>query len=241
MTAYRLVLWDVDHTLIASGGVGGEISHAAFYKVTGVRQVLDPDVAGRTERAILTESCRLHGLDPSDYAFEDYADALAEGYLMRSGELRERGHALAGAAAALDALAKVDGLRQTVVSGNVRRVAETKLAVFGLDRHIDFGIGGYAEDSDVRAELVRAAHRRATAASDGDYGAAEVLIIGDTPADVEAARTAGAAVLGMATGKSSAADLLKAGAHVAMDDLTDTERLLALVSTGVPMRGGLRR
>ena len=232
MTAYRLVLWDVDHTLIASGGVGGEISHAAFLKVTGVRQVHDPDVAGRTERAILTESCRLHGLDSDDYPFEDYADALAEGYLLRAGELRERGHALPGAAAALEALAKVAGLRQTVVTGNVRRVAESKLAAFGLDRHIDFGIGGYAEDSDVRADLVRAAHRRALDADGLDYGIGDVLVIGDTPADVAAARAAGAAMLGVATGKSSRADLLAAGADVAVDDLADPDALLALITAG---------
>jgi len=236
MTAYRLVLWDVDHTLIASGGVGGEISHAAFLKVTGVRQVRDPDVAGRTERAILAESCRLHGLEPDDYRFEDYADALAEGYLMRSGELRERGHALPGAAAALDALAKVDGLRQTVVSGNVRRVAETKLATFGLDRHIDFGIGGYAEDSDVRAKLVRAAHCRALDAGGLDYGISEVLVIGDTPADVEAAHTAGAAVLAVATGRSGTSVLLAAGADAALTDLADTEALLGLITDGIPAR-----
>ena len=232
MTGYRLVLWDVDHTLIASGGVGGEISHAAFLKVTGVRQVHDPDVAGRTERAILTESCRLHGLAPDDYPFEDYADALAEDYLLRAAELRERGHALPGAAAALEALAKVAGLRQTVVTGNVRRVAETKLAAFGLDRHIDFGIGGYAEDSDVRADLVRAAHRRALDADGLDYGIGDVLVIGDTPADVAAARAAGAAMLGVATGKSSRADLLAAGADVAVDDLADPDALLALITAG---------
>jgi len=223
MTAYRLVLWDVDHTLIASGGVGGEISHAAFLKVTGVRQVRDPDVAGRTERAILAESCRLHGLEPDDYRFEDYADALAEGYLMRSGELRERGHALPGAAAALDALAKVDGLRQTVVSGNVRRVAETKLATFGLD-------------SDVRAKLVRAAHCRALDAGGLDYGISEVLVIGDTPADVEAAHTAGAAVLAVATGRSGTSVLLAAGADAALTDLADTEALLGLITDGIPAR-----
>ena len=236
MTVYRLVLWDVDHTLIVSGGLGGEISRAAFLKVTGVRQVYSPDVSGRTERAILAESCRLHSLDPDDYSFGDYADALAEGYLTRLAELRERGHALPGAATALEALAKVDGLRQTVVSGNVRRVAETKLAVFGLDRHLDFGIGGYAEDSDVRADLVRAAHRRALDADGLDYGIGEVLVIGDTPADVDAARTAGAAVLGMSTGRSSGPDLLAAGADATLTTLADTKTFLALVADGISAR-----
>lgn len=228
--AYRLVLWDIDHTLIASGGVGGEISRAAFRRVTGQRQVRDPDVAGRTERAILAASCRLHDLDPDGYAFEDYADALAEGYLQRAGELRERGHALPGAAAALDALAKVDGLRQTVVTGNVRRVAEIKLQVFGLDRHLDFDLGGYAEDSDVRADLVRVAHQRATVADGLDYGIGDVLVMGDTPADIQAAHGAGAKALGVATGRSSELELAQAGADFVLADLADVDAVVGLVS-----------
>ncbi|MHA6762843.1 HAD family hydrolase [Streptacidiphilus sp. PAMC 29251] len=233
MGAFRLVLWDVDHTLIASGGVGGEISEQAFRKVTGTRQQHHPNVVGRTERAILAESCRLHGLDPDDYAFEDYADALAEGYLQRAAELRERGHALPGAARALDAVAKLDGVRQTVVSGNVRRVAETKLAVFGLDAHIIFDLGGYAEDSDVRADLVRAAYKRATDVDGPVYGIAELLILGDTPSDIEAAHTAGAVAIGVATGKSGEDELRDAGADATLPDLVDTDRVLALIRDGV--------
>lgn len=232
MTGYRLVLWDVDHTLIASGGVGGLISEAAFLKVTGRRQEHHPNVAGRTERAILAESCRLHGLDPDDYRFEDYADALAEGYLKRAAELRERGHALPGAAQVLTAVAALPGVRQTVVSGNVRRVAETKLAVFGLDQHIDFDLGGYAEDSDERADLVRAAYKRVTDVDGLIYGLSGLLVIGDTPADIEAAHTAGAAAVGVATGKSSEADLREAGADAVLVDLTDTKLLLSLVRDG---------
>lgn len=233
MTAYRLVLWDIDHTLIASGGVGGEISQGAFMRVTGQRQLHHPNVSGRTERAIFAESCRLHGLDPDEYAFEDYADALAEGYLRRTADLRERGHALPGAAAALDALAKVDGVRQTVVTGNVRRVAEIKLAVFGLDRHVDFDLGAFAEDSDVRADLVRLAYKRATTADGLTYGLGETLVIGDTPADIEAAHAAGARALGVATGKSSEADLLAAGADSTVADLIDGDAIVGLVRAGV--------
>ncbi len=232
MSGYRLVLWDVDHTLIASGGVGGEISRAAFCKVTGVRQERYPKVSGRTERAILAESCRLNGLDPDDYAFSDYADALAEGYAQRSGDLRARGHALPGAIRALDSLAQLDGVCQTVVTGNVRRVAETKLAVFGLDRHLDFDIGAYAEDSDVRSDLVRTAYGRATRSGGPVYGVGDVLVIGDTPADVESARDAGAAVMGVATGDSSLDALLRAGADYTVADLTDTAALVALVGRG---------
>lgn len=233
MTGYRLVLWDVDHTLIASGGVGGQISEWAFRKVTGERQQHHPDVAGRTERAIFAETCRLHSLDVDNYRFEDYADALAEGYLQRAAELRERGHALPGAAQALDAVAKVPGVRQTVVSGNVRRVAETKLAVFGLDQHIDFDLGGYAEDSEERADLVRSAYMRATTSDDLIYGIGDLLVIGDTPADIEAAHTAGAAALGVATGRSTVTNLRDAGADAVLADLTLTERVLAMIRDGI--------
>ncbi|TDT97309.1 phosphoglycolate phosphatase-like HAD superfamily hydrolase [Streptomyces sp. 846.5] len=233
MTGYRLVLWDVDHTLIASGGVGGEISARAFQKVTGRRQEHHPDVSGRTERAILAESCRLHGLDPGAYRFEDYADALTEGYLRRAGALRERGHALLGAAKALEAVARLDGVRQTVVSGNVRRVAEIKLAVFGLDRHIDFDLGAYAEDSDVRADLVRAAYKRATDGSGLIYGIHALLVIGDTPSDIDAAHQAGAMALGVATGRSGEAELWDAGADATLPSLEDTDLIVAMIRDGL--------
>jgi phosphoglycolate phosphatase len=233
MAGYRLVLWDVDHTLIASGGVGGSISEQAFLKVTGHRQEHHPNVAGRTERAILAESCRLHGLDPDEYRFEDYADALAQGYVRRAGELRERGHALPGAASILDAVAKLDGVRQTVVTGNVRRVAEIKLQVFGLDRQIDFDLGGYAEASDIRADLVRIAYHRTTSADGLIYGIGEVLVIGDTPSDIEAAHEAGARALGVATGKSSETELREAGADAEFPDLADTDRIVGLIRDGL--------
>lgn len=229
---YRLVLWDVDHTLIVSRGIGGEICRAAFLEVTGEQEVRGPDVSGRPERAIFADACRLQGLDPDDYAFSDYAAALAEGYRRRAADLRERGHALPGAARALDAVAKLDGVRQTVVTGNVRRVAEMKLAAFGLDQHFDFDLGGYAEDSEVRADLVRAAYGRVTGRDGLGYGIDEVLVIGDTPADVEAARGAGAAVLGVATGRSSTDVLAAAGADHVVADLADTAALVALIRGG---------
>ncbi|MFC1408775.1 HAD family hydrolase [Streptacidiphilus sp. N1-12] len=237
MSGFKLVLWDVDHTLIASGGVGSEISRQAFQRVTGRPQQYHPRVSGRTERAILAESLKLHGLHTADYAFEDYAYALAEGYLQRAVELRERGRALPGAALALGAVARLDGVRQTVVSGNVRRVAQTKLAVFGLDRHIDFDLGGYAEDSDDRADLVRAAYKRATESEGPAYGMGELLVIGDTPSDIEAAHTAGAAAVGVASGESSEDDLRQAGADATLPGLTDTQAVVTLIRDGITRAG----
>ncbi|WP_436319637.1 HAD family hydrolase [Streptomyces syringium] len=141
---------------------------------------------------------------------------------MRPGPGALRGHALPGAAAALDALAEVDGVEQTVVSGNVRAVSEIKLQVFGLDRHIRWQLGAYGEDADERPELVRIALERA------GLTAAEAVLLDDTPAGVEAGLANRVRVIGVATGRSSEAELRAAGATVVLPDLTDTDLLVRL-------------
>ena len=104
---------------------------------------------------------------------------------------------------------------------------------YRLDRHIDFDLGGYAEDSAVRADLVRTAYHRATSADGLIYGIGEVLVIGDTPSDIEAAHEAGARVLGVATGRSSVAQLRNAGSDAVLPELTDTSRVVELIRDGV--------
>lgn len=217
-----LVLWDIDHTLISTRGVGRELSAAAFEEATGQPMREQAKIDGITEPVIFRETARLHGLATSRGDFERFAQALTEQHLKRAAELRERGHALPGAAAVLDAL-DAAGVAQTVVSGNLRSVSEIKLQVFGLDRHIRWEIGAYGEDDDVRAELVRLAldHSRAVAA--------DAVLLGDTPADVEAALANGVRCVGVATGRSSEAVLREAGAAVVLPDLVDTERVLNAV------------
>ncbi|MGW2861980.1 HAD family hydrolase [Streptomyces sp. NPDC001205] len=217
-----LVLWDIDHTLISTRGVGRELSAAAFLRVTGRPMKEQAKIDGITEPVIFRETAKLHGLTTGRDDFQAFAHALAEEHLKRAAELRERGHALAGAAAALDALDEA-GAIQTVVSGNVRAVAEIKLEVFGLDRHIRWDLGAYGEDDDVRAQLVRIAlERSGTSAEDA-------VLIGDTPADVEAGLTNGVRVIAVATGKSSEDDLHEARPSVVLPDLRDTDRLVKVV------------
>ena len=146
----RLVLWDVDHTLIDTRGVGRELSAAAFEAALGQPMRQQAKIDGITEPVIFRETAKLHGLTTSRTDFERFANALADGHLRRAADLRERGHALPGAATALDAL-DADGVRQTVVSGKIRPAAQTKLSVFGLDRHIVWEIGAYGEERDARA------------------------------------------------------------------------------------------
>lgn len=219
----RLVLWDIDHTLISTRGVGRELSAAAFEQATGLPMREQAKIDGITEPVIFRETAKLHGLNTDRADFEQFADALAEQHLARAGELRDRGHALTGAAAALDALNAV-GLTQAVVSGNIRPVSVIKLEVFGLDQHIKWDLGAYGEDADERAELVRLALSRA------GVDAAEAVLLGDTPADVEGAQAHGVRVIAVASGRSSEEDLTAMGADVVLPDLRDTRGLVKLIT-----------
>ncbi|WP_334666627.1 HAD family hydrolase [Streptomyces cyaneofuscatus] len=225
----KLVLWDIDHTLIATRGVGRELFGKAFEEVTGVAMREQATVDGMTEPVIFRETAELHGIHSNRAMFEDFARRSADLHRVHAHELRERGHALPGAATALAALAGMEEVVQSVVTGNIRPVAEIKLQVFGLDTHIRFPFGGYGEDHDDRAELVRTAITRTRHASTTPFTEADVLLIGDTRADVAAGRGAGVRVLGVATGRTTIAELNKAGATDSVTDLEDLHPLRALL------------
>ncbi|MDH2427555.1 haloacid dehalogenase-like hydrolase [Sphaerisporangium sp. TRM90804] len=230
MSARRIVLWDIDHTLVDTRGVGREFSAEAFKKTTGVPMRQQAKVDGITESVIFRETAKLHGLTTDRSDFERFAEALAETHRARSAELRERGYALPGAAVALDALAELPGVVQTVLTGNVRQVARIKMELFGLDRHVTWPIGAFGEDDDVRAELVRIALGRASFEFGEPATPANAILIGDTPADVEAGQEAGVTVIAVASGRSSVDDLRRAGADHVLPSLVDTASLIALVN-----------
>jgi phosphoglycolate phosphatase len=230
-----LVLWDIDHTLIETRGVGGKIYADAFRKVTG--QPLDkmPVLAGRTEPVIFREALKANGIDgDSDELFRQFAAEQARGYAERADELRAVGRALPGAKNALRALAEQDGVIQSVLTGNIRPSAQIKLAIFGLDRYLDLDSGAYGTDDDTRANLVAIARQRAGKARGEHFDPADTVLIGDTPNDVQAAHEAGARVIAVATGNDTAVDLRDAGADTVFDDLTPTDDLLTVI-------GGQRR
>jgi phosphoglycolate phosphatase-like HAD superfamily hydrolase len=120
-------------------------------------------------------------------------------------------------------------VRQSVLTGNVRQLAEVKLAALELLHGLDLCIGAYGDDHEVRAELVHVARRRARAVHGrlpGDFAGPATVVVGDTPLDIEAALAAGARAIGVATGRHPAADLAAAGAHAVLPDLTDTQLVL---------------
>jgi phosphoglycolate phosphatase-like HAD superfamily hydrolase len=229
MAARTLVLWDIDHTLIETRGVGGKLYRAAFEEITGRQMEHKANLTGKTEPAILTETLGLHGLKSSDDYQAKYAEALARQYERHADELRARGRALPGARAALATLAQHSGVIQSVLTGNLRAVAATKLRVFGLEGFIDLEVGAYGDDEADRPKLVAIAQERAGAKYGAYFTRDNTVILGDSLSDVETGLKGGAKVIGVASGKSSAAELREAGAAGVIVNLLDGSKALDLL------------
>jgi phosphoglycolate phosphatase-like HAD superfamily hydrolase len=221
-----LVLWDIDHTLIETRGLGSQFYQAAFEATTNRKMIKKADATGKTEQAILAETLRMHDIEPTDDHQKRYAVELARQYEQHADLLREKGRALAGGEQALTALAAVPGIVQTVLTGNLRHVALTKLRVFDLAKHIDFEVGAYGEDNSERAKLVPVAQERAGRKYGARFDRANTVIIGDTTSDVAAAHEGGAEIVAVASGRDSEDALRQAGADRVIPNLVETQRLV---------------
>ena len=125
-------------------------------------------------------------------------------------------------------------VRQSVLTGNVRQLADVKLAALGLRECLDMCIGAYGDDHEVRAELVHVARRRAAAVhgrQPSDFDGPATVVVGDTPLDIQAALAAGARAVGVATGGYRTDQLAAAGAHAVLPDLTDTQLVMGALLT----------
>ena len=225
-----LVLWDVDGTLLNAGGVGTDLYSAVFLQLFGRPLETTAPMAGRTDRAIILKTLTLAGVPEPRRHVDPFIAGLAAHAPAARTSVAARGRVLPGAAAALAALALAPGRAyQSVLTGNVRAVAEVKLAALGLRDPLDLCIGAYGDDHEDRAELVHVARRRAAAAHErsGAGGAPGFMgpgtvVVGDTPLDIAAALAAGARAVGVATGLFSVAELRAAGPDVVLPDLSDT-------------------
>jgi phosphoglycolate phosphatase-like HAD superfamily hydrolase len=231
-----LVLWDVDHTLVDAGRVGVRAFLAAFRQLFGrdAATASLPPMAGRTDRAIALDLLAANGVPEPQRYLEDFRLAAEEALVGLEGALRAEGRALPGAAAALAAL-RGRAAVQTLLTGNIRAFAEAKMRVYGLSEHLELEIGAYGWAHAVRARLVDMARSAARAQHDREFAGRATVLVGDTPRDVEAALATDAAVVGVATGRYSAAELREAGAHTVLADLTDTAAVLAAIALVTPL------
>jgi phosphoglycolate phosphatase len=225
----RLVLWDIDGTLVDSAGLGRDAFMEAFERVTGAQPARLVAFAGRTDMEIALDLLETAGIDHSERLLGTFEQALAEAMAERAGLVRERGCSLPGVRDALERLGSELDVTQSLLTGNIEANAEVKLAAFGLDTLIDMEIGAYGSDHRRRGELVAVARRKALELRGIAFQPEDIVLVGDTPLDVAAAIEGGARAVGVATGPFEEDELRHAGADAVLPDLSDLDAVLSAV------------
>jgi len=226
----RLILWDIDGTLITSQGVGQRMMEEAAAAVGGLDVVPQVVMSGKTDPQILREifvaaelaDDHIDGILPTALAAAEAALVGAEE------ELRASGRVLPGVQELLERLDATPGVRQTLVTGNLTANAAIKVAAFGLTHLFDAEIGGYGTDHADRLELVPIALERAQRFRDETYHPDEAWVIGDTPNDLACARAGGVRCLLVGTGGQQGLDEL--GADAVLTDLSDVDRAFSILT-----------
>jgi phosphoglycolate phosphatase len=201
----RLVLFDIDGTLIRTGGAGVAAFVQTFADEFGIRDGVERlQFAGRTDTSLVREVLQAHGMRPTADHFQRFFDRYV--FLLEEQLRRCRGEVIPGVVSFLDGLARLPvppllGL----LTGNIRLGAEIKLRHYGLWER--FQVGGFADDAEDRAVIAAIARDRGARVLGRSLEGEEVLVVGDTPLDIDCARAIGARVLAVATGGYSRAQL----------------------------------
>jgi phosphoglycolate phosphatase len=205
----RVILFDIDGTLIRTGGAGVKAFARASERVFGIRGGTDHlSFHGRTDTSLIREYLEFHGLEVNaanrERFLEAYLSLLAEQLTDHAGET------CPGVSRFLRACRSITPTPLIgLLTGNVRLGAELKLRAHNLWE--EFSIGGFGDDDEDRNRIAAIAHRRSEQAIGASIPGEQVLVIGDTGRDVACARAIGARCLAVATGGVSEADLARSG------------------------------
>jgi phosphoglycolate phosphatase len=224
-----LLLWDIDGTLITSGGAGMRALAVALQQVFAIAgSINDIDFAGRTDRWIMRQIFARFGLPATEENFSRYA----EGYVnaLPAALDDRRVCLLPGLPHLLDAALARGNVALGLLTGNLRRGAEVKLGNRDLWRYFPFG--AFADDCEDRNLLGPHAMRRACAHHGTEFAAINTWVIGDTPHDVVCARAFGARAIAVATGRHSMTQLEAEGPDAVFADFGDTEAFWRVVDAG---------
>lgn len=229
MRTKRLLLFDIDGTLLSSRGTGVSAMAEAGHRVLGPSFSLSKiNFAGHLDTLIFGEAVRSAGFEPTQELEERFIQVYAELLEQKVSNNATPFQAMPGVLDVLELLQEQAEATLGLLTGNYARTAPLKLRGAGIDPDV-FVIGAFGDKGPTRAALVPRALDQHQERFGYRPGAESVLIIGDTPRDVACARANGCHVLAVATGRYSAGELREAGADWVADDLTDASSLLAWI------------
>lgn len=221
----RVILFDIDGTLITTGGAGREALNTALANEFAVADPYQVDLSGRTDRGICRELFDAHDIPHTHENWERFRNAYLTGLQYH---LQTRpGQVLPGVRELISGLRNTPRVALGLLTGNVREGARRKLSHYALDEHFSFGGFGdtHPDRDDVAREAIAAARAHCQAEIAGD----QVWVIGDTPLDIRCARAIGARVIAVATGAFTVDELHPFQPDVVVQDLAQTLELLEIL------------
>src|SRR4051812_9089483 len=224
----RLVLFDIDGTVLASGGAGERALRAILEEHYGSSDGLNGiEIAGRTDSLIAKQVLKKFGIEETPAAIAKFLDL----YLAKLTELLPltKGRLLPGIVELLDALKAKPHMLLGLLTGNLARGAELKLAHYGVWKYFEFG--AYADDHHDRNELGPFALRRALEKHGVEIPPRDVFVLGDTPHDVACARAIGAHAIAVATGGFTKEALEKCAPDFLFEDFSDIAPVIAALES----------
>jgi phosphoglycolate phosphatase-like HAD superfamily hydrolase len=228
----RLVLWDIDGTLVRAGEIAGKAFGRAVASVVGraEHEIEFVPMSGKTDLQIAREMLLLAAVE--DAAADEHVPTVIahlEAELSAAeAMLRENGYVLPGVVEILEVLDEDRDVHQTVLTGNTASNAKAKLDAFGLTRYLDLEVAAFGSDDADRRRLVPIALERARRRGLA-IDPADAWIVGDSPNDLACARAGGARCVLVATGRPTFEELDALGADATLHDLADVEAVLSLL------------
>jgi phosphoglycolate phosphatase len=226
-----LVLFDIDGTLVDTGGAGRLGLEASFRSVFGVQDIETPAsrvrFGGKTDPTIISDIARHAGIAAGEVEarYAELQDAYLRALRNELSVPNERRRVLPGVAPLLANLASRPDVFLGLVTGNIEEGARVKLDAFGLNHY--FVDGGFSSDHPERGEIARIAHQKLSRRAGFRFPAERVMVIGDTELDVSCARDNGFRAIAVASGSSSEDELRAARPDAVFPDLTDASAVLS--------------
>ena len=219
----RLLLFDIDGTLIHSGGAGIHALILAFKERFGIDDDLhDIEIAGMTDSGIVLSILNKHKIPATNENVSGFLDSYVH---FLSLELpRRKGKLLPGVLELLERLKSRPHVVLALLTGNVSRGARLKLEHYGVWHFFEFG--AFADDHRDRNELGRFARARAKEKHGREFAASEIDVIGDTPRDIACGKALGARTIAVATGRWGRDELAKHQPDFLIDDLSNVETIM---------------